>query len=68
MRMHSLLRRMSVLISSSIALFLFVIVPAPAESNVAGQNVIAVSGIVTGSYCYLLRLIPPRHPRDRCAG
>ena len=49
MRMHSLLRRMSVFIASSITLILFVIAPAPAELNVAGQNVIAVSGIVTGN-------------------
>ena len=49
MRMQSLLRRISVFIASSITLILFGIAPAPAESNVAGQNVIAVSGIVTGN-------------------
>jgi acylphosphatase len=49
MRMHSLLRRISIFIASSITLILFGIAPAPAESNVAGQNIIAVSGIVTGN-------------------
>ena len=49
MRMQSLLRRISVFIASSITLILFGIAPAPAELNVAGQNIIAVSGIVTGN-------------------
>ena len=49
MRMRSLSRRISVFIASSITLMLFVIAPAPAESKVAGQSVIAVSGIVTGN-------------------
>jgi len=50
MQMHSLFQaRISVLVASSIVWILFVTAPAPAESNVAGQSIIAVSGIVTGN-------------------
>jgi acylphosphatase len=49
MQMHSLFQaRFSIFIAPSIIWILFVTAPAAAESNVAGQNIIAVSGIVTG--------------------
>jgi acylphosphatase len=50
MQTHSFLRaRISVFIASSSTWIFLVTAPAPAESNVAGQNVMAVSGIVTGN-------------------
>jgi hypothetical protein len=50
MQIHSLFQaRISVFIASSIIWILFVTAPAAAESNVASQNIIAVSGIVTGN-------------------
>jgi acylphosphatase len=49
MRMHDLLRRKSVFIAAAISCTLITIASAPAQSNAAGMNVIAVSGIVTGN-------------------
>jgi len=50
MQMNSLFRaQIAVFIASSITWVLFAAAPAPAESNVASQNIIAVSGIVTGN-------------------
>jgi len=49
-QIHSLFQaRISTFIASSIIWILFATLPAPAESNVAGQNIIAVSGTVTGN-------------------
>jgi len=47
MRTHNLLRRKLVFIAA-ISCILLTVAPVSAQSNLAGQNVIAVSGIVTG--------------------
>jgi hypothetical protein len=47
--MHNFLRRIAVVIASSLTWAVLVAAPASAESSVAAQNVVAISGIVTGN-------------------
>jgi acylphosphatase len=49
MRTHNLLCRKMVFIAASISCIPLTVGPAPAQSNPGGQNVIAVSGTVTGN-------------------
>jgi acylphosphatase len=49
MRMHNLSRRKSLFIAALIAITPLTAAPTAAQLNIAGQNVIAVSGIVTGN-------------------
>jgi acylphosphatase len=47
--MYSILRRIAVVVASSLTWAVLVTAPASAESSVATQNVVAISGIVTGN-------------------
>jgi len=47
--MHSIWRRIAVVVASSLTWAVLVTAPASAESSVAAQNVTAISGIVTGN-------------------
>jgi acylphosphatase len=47
--MHSIWRRIAVVIASSLTWAVLATAPASAESSVAAQNVVAISGIVTGN-------------------
>jgi acylphosphatase len=47
--MHSIWRRIAVVVASSLTWAVVVTAPASAESSVAAQNVVAIAGIVTGN-------------------